>query len=87
MRFKEGSIPSIYNEYQKFKKLEKHGYEKKSGMNPRWYDYVKEIPYRNTILHMAEYKEIGKETRFYFITDLPIERQNVEALIESGRKR
>lgn len=48
---------------------------------------MKEIAYRNTILHMAEYKETGKETRFYFITDLPIERKNVEALIERGRKR
>lgn len=87
LRFKEGSIPSIYEEYERLKQLEKHGYEKKSGKNQGWYDYVKEIGYRTILLHMAEYKEIGKESSFYFITDLPIEDKNIESLIESGRKR
>ena len=87
LRFKEGSIPSIDKEYQSLKQLQNHGYEKEKGSQTGWYDYVTKIEYRNTTLQMAEYKETGKEQSFYFITDFSIQHKNIEALIESGRKR
>ena len=67
-----------------------------------WYDYVTDIDYKGHKINLAEYVE-GREhiykkgkkkgkaktirKEFWFLTDLPVTRKNVEALVESGRMR
>lgn len=102
LRYKEGSIPSIAEEYGKLKKWEKNYQEKGVENGKWWYDYVTEIDYNGYKVNMMEYGESreqeykkGKkkgswktvEKRFWFLTDLPISKKNVERLVERGRMR
>lgn len=98
LRFKEGSIPGIAEEFQSLKEGEKNGWEKKLENGEAWYDYVTEIDYRGYKINLVEYMEEcirkagKKETcrekkKFWFITDLPITRKNAESLVEAGRAR
>lgn len=102
LRYKEGSIPSIFAEYKKLKELEKNYQEKPCENGMESTDYVTDIDYKGYKINLAEYKE-NKETEykkgkkkgevkiirksFLFITDLPVNRKNVTKLIEQGRMR
>ena len=101
LRFKEGSIPYIAEEYGKLKEIERNRQEEKTENGVRWYEYVTDIDYRGHKINLAEFveekqikkgdgeEEIEKEIkkRFLFITSLPIRKQNVAALVEQGRRR
>lgn len=76
LRFKEGSIPNIYEEYQKLRKLESHYQEekylvaekrkgKKSGKRKweektEWHDYVTGIGYKEHNVNFIENGESGE---------------------------
>ena len=81
LRYKEGSIPSINQEYQALKRREKNRKEKAEGV----YDYVTGIDYRGESINVVEY-EAG-EKRFLYVTNLSIRRENVEETVERGRWR
>ena len=83
LRYKEGSIPSINQEYQELKKLEKNRMEGKDGE----YDYVTGIDYRGESINVIEYESPGEGKRFQFITDLSITKRNVIETVERGRWR
>ena len=86
LRFKKGSIRSIYEDYEALRGLEKNPQTEVEGKKTVWYDYVKAIDYRGYLVTVAEYGE-EKEIRFTFLTDLPVNKKNIKRLIEDGRKR
>lgn len=80
IRFKEGSIPSLYKE---FTAIVKEGNES----NKERYEYVTQIDYQEEKINIIKYKDKIKNTEFVYITDLPISNKNIEATINIGRKR
>lgn len=60
LRYKEGSIPSINQEYEVLKKQEKNCQEKPEGV----YDYVTGIDYRGESINVIEY-ERGREKEIF----------------------
>lgn len=87
LRFKEGSIPSIAEEFNILKKIES---KEEKGFN-----FVNEIDYGDKKINVAEYVELVKyknkkeliERRFVFITDIEISKNNVEDIVAAGRSR
>ena len=82
IRFKEGAIPTVYDEFSKI--VKDNNESAKSN-----YEFVTKIDYRDYKINIMRYKEIkdGKETEFMYMTDLPITNKNIEASIFVGRKR
>lgn len=102
VRFKEGSIPHIYREYQALRKLEGNCQEMeclipekgkgkgKKVLKPKrvWHDYVTRIEYEGHNVNFIEYGESGEDrSTFCFLTDLPVTKRNVKELAEAGRRR
>lgn len=102
LRFKEGSIPTIASEYRELREIEKNYREQKWKNGKEWYDYVTAIDYKGYKVNLAEYGECqtymykkGKKAgkceeryqKFWFLTDLPLEKKNIENLVERGRMR
>ena len=83
LRFKEGSIPSINQEHDTLKKLEKNRKEEAEGV----YDYVTGIDYRGESINMIEYEDAKEGKRFQFVTNLGITWKNVKGTVERGRWR
>lgn len=83
LRFKEGSIPTVHQEYMALKETEKNRQEKGEA----WYDYVNGIAYGGHLLNYVAYGESGREYPFYFLTDLPVTKKNAEGLVAYGRRR
>ena len=82
IRFKEGAIPTLYEEYTKI--VEKDNESKKAN-----YEFVTKIDYQDNKVNIIKYTEEkeNKKTEFMFITDLPITNKNIESSIVIGRKR
>lgn len=101
VRFKEGSIPSVYGEYEGLRKLEgnyqeeKYRVPEKKGNGEKdwkekkvWHDHVNGIGYDGHHLNFIERGESGEERAvFYFLTDLPVTKRTVKELAEAGRRR
>ena len=83
LRYKEGSIPSINQEYQVLKKREKNRQEKPEGV----YDYVTGIDYRGESINVIEYESEEEKKKFLYVTDLSITGRNVKETVERGRWR
>ena len=82
IRFKEGAIPTKYNEFNKI--VQNDNESTKTN-----YEFVTQIDYKDYKINMIKYKEMkdDKETEFMYMTDLPITNKNIEASIFVGRKR
>ena len=82
IRFKEGAIPTKYNEFNKI--VQNDNESTKTN-----YEFVTKIDYKDYKINMIKYKEMkdDKETEFMYMTDLPITNKNIEASIFVGRKR
>ena len=88
LRFKEGSIPSIGEEYQSLKGCQKNRRENKE--DGWWYDFVTGVEYEGTKLQVLEYepKRASKEApAFLFLTNLPLQHTNAQETAELGRRR
>lgn len=83
LRYKEGSIPSINQEYQVLKKQEKNRQEKPEGV----YDYVTGIDYRGESINVIEYESEEEKKKFLYVTNLSITGRNVKETVERGRWR
>lgn len=83
LRYKEGSIPSINQEYQVLKRREKNRREDSKGI----YDYVTGIDYRGESINVVEYESAEEKKKFLFVTDLSITERNVKETVERGRWR
>lgn len=80
IRFKEGTIPSIYKEFETI--VEKANESTKAN-----YEYVTKLDYQEEKVNVIKYTEQKKQTEFVYITDLPITNKNIEESIKLGRKR
>lgn len=80
IRFKEGSIPTLYNEFKTV--VEKNNESKKEN-----YEYVTKLDYQEEKINIIKYRDDEKKTEFVYMTDLPITDKNIEETIKVGRKR
>ena len=102
LRFKEGSIPTIGEEYRSLKEMQQNGYKEVRGEAECRYDYVTGIDYKGNKINLVEYEEERKTKikkgkrkgevkeelkKFWFITDLPLSVKNVASVVERGRMR
>lgn len=102
LRFKEGSIPTIGEEYRGLQKIQQNGWEETCGEAVCRYDYVTDIDYKGNRMNLAVYEETretkikkgkwkgtAKQERkeFWFITNLPVRRKNLADTIGRGRMR
>lgn len=87
LRFKPGSIPSIYKEYGSLKEVERNRQEEKQEGSLRYYDYVEGIDYNGCQVNVAECADAREGSHFYFVTDMPVNKKNVKTVCEQGRRR
>lgn len=80
IRFKEGSIPTIYREFETIVKTDNESKIKN-------YEYVTGIDYQEEKTNIIKYKEKKKDTEFVYMTDLSITDKNIEETIYIGRAR
>lgn len=89
IRYKQGSAPTIYEEYESLKKYENNGgYEIRNGKRVSW-NHAEKIDYKGYSVNLVEYEEEenGKKKRFCFITDFPIKKEKAKEIAEYGRRR
>lgn len=80
IRFKEGAIPSLYNEFETV-------VAKANESTIKDYEYVTKLDYQEEKVNVIKYTDSKKGTEFVYITDLSITNKNIEAAINVGRKR
>lgn len=80
IRFKEGSIPTLYREFETIVKTDNESIKKD-------YEYVTGIDYQENKINIIKYKDNKKGTEFVYMTDLSITNKNIEETIYIGRKR
>lgn len=80
IRFKEGAIPSLYNEFETV-------VAKANESTIKDYEYVTKLDYQEEKVNVIKYTDSKKGTKFVYITDLSITNKNIEAAINVGRKR
>ena len=79
--FKEGRTKSIWEEFQELKRIEKN---EMNGCT-----WVNKIEYKDSVVSVVEAKLIEKaeEKNFSYVTDLSINKKNVEKIVAAGRSR
>ena len=80
IRFKEGKIPTLYNEFTKV--VERENESTKAN-----YEYVTKLDYQEEKVNIIKYQEKEKNTKFVYMTNLPISNKNIESTIALGRRR
>lgn len=80
IRFKEGAIPSLYNEFEMV-------VAKANESTIKDYEYVTGLDYQEKKVNIIKYTDKKKGTEFVYITDLPITNKNIKATINVGRRR
>lgn len=80
IRFKEGAIPSLYNEYETI-------VAKSNESTIKHYEYITGLEYQEEKLNIIKYTDSKKGTEYVYITDLPITNKNIKATIDVGRHR
>ena len=86
VRYKKGSIPSIYEEYQSLREQEGNYREYQNETLKCWYDHVNQIDYRGYSVNILEYGD-SDEKHFCFLTNLSITEKNRKILLEDARRR
>ena len=87
VRFKEGSIPTVFQEYETLRKLSGNRRKGTDGNISYWYDFVSDIDYEGHKLNCLEYAEDGKPYPFVFLTNLPLSHRNARETVFFGRRR
>ena len=77
IRYKKGSIPSVYQEYESLRKLEQNYQEFQNNGILCWYSHVNGIDYNGFLLNLLEYGDSDGKY-FCFLTDLSISVKNRE---------
>lgn len=80
IRFKEGAIPSLYNEFETV-------VAKANESTIKDYEYVTGLDYQEKKVNIIKHTDKKKGTEFVYITDLPITNKNIKTTINVGRKR
>ena len=83
IRFKDGSIPTLAEEFETIRKIE--------GFKGSDKFFVNEIEYRNEKINMAYAtfwnKKKDKQTSFKYITNIKVTQNNFDKIIAAGRNR
>lgn len=88
IRFKDGSLPSVAEEFHTLKEMEPDQVLKfREADVDVTYKYVTDIPYQDHKLNIVEYMRSDLQYPFVFVTDLPISRRNCVGLVNDGRRR
>lgn len=88
VRFKEGSIPYIAEEYESLNKREPQEVKGKTAEGEAYTcSHVSGIEYEGSHLQVIKYEEAGKEYPYYYITDLAVTQKNSVKTAENGRCR
>ena len=87
VRFKEGGIPGVFQEYETLRKLGGNRRKGTDGKLSYWYDFVSGIDYEGHKLNCLEYAEDGKPYSFVFLTNLPLSHRNARQTAFCGRQR
>lgn len=90
IRYKDGSIPTVYKDYEVRRALEdnqRKGTKGQTHQTEYQYDFVNGINYKGHKLNCLEYSETGIKYPFYFLTDLPISHKNILDTVYFGRRR
>jgi hypothetical protein len=89
MRFKEGSIPTLWkqNIIESAKHYKDQSLHKYINSNKLDYCYVNNLTYNNFTVNVVECDDNSVEYAFVFLTDLPINLTNCESTVEDGRRR
>ena len=88
IRFKDGSIKSIAEEFHTLKHLEPDNvWTKTEGKIQKTYRYVTGIQYQDHKLNIAECEQSNLKYPFAFITNFPLSKRNCEQLVSAGRSR
>ena len=97
--FKDGNLPSVWQEVYALSKLKNDALTNVSGDSNFWYTYnyrwIKEIEYQKHKVNWMEcvvveqHRDTKKEVshRFVFLTNLEINRDNIAAILRAGRAR
>lgn len=80
IRFKEGAIPSLYNEFETV-------VAKENESTIKDYEYVTGLDYQEEKVNIIKYIDSKKGTEFVYITDLSITNKNIKETINIGRRR
>ena len=80
IRFKKGSIPSLYEEFETV-------VAKENESNKSNYEFVTGLDYEEEKINVIKYTDVKKNTEFIYITDLSVRNQNIEETINVGRNR
>jgi hypothetical protein len=88
IRFKDGSIPTVAEEFHALKEMEPSQSIVKTQVDvTTTCRYVTNIPYQSHMLNIVEYIQSDLAYPFVFITDLPVSSRNCESLASDGRRR
>ena len=88
IRFKDGSIKSVAEEFHALKDIEpEQSWTKVDPESTQTYKYVLKIPYNAHELNVVEFTQSDLPHPFIFLTDLPITKRNCVQLVEAGRRR
>ena len=80
IRFKEGSIPTLYKEFETIVATENESQK----VN---YEYVTKLEYQEEKVNIIKNIDKDSKTEYMYMTDLPISDKNIESTIAIGRKR
>lgn len=92
IRYKEGRIRSIGEEFEAIKKIEETNVSKKDKDGEREDNifWTNELSYNERLVNLIEFvdAEDGKgEKRYVFITNIKVTKKNAQALVAAGRSR
>jgi len=88
IRFKDGSIPSVAEEFHALKGMEpSQSIVRTQAGVTKTCRYVTHIPYQSHDLNIVECIQSDLAYPFVFITDLPVSKRNCESLVNDGRRR
>lgn len=88
IRFKDGSIRSVAEEFRVLKTLEPdQAISRTRDGVTETYRYVTGIPYQAHSVNVVEYSRTDLKYPFVFLTDLPVSKRNCQSLVCDGRNR
>lgn len=88
IRYKKGSAPSVFEEYEELKKAKCTHIKKKINKKKiEIYEWVNDINYKEHHINLMELRENDTGRSFCFATDLEITEGNIEERIQTARNR
>ena len=93
IRFKEGTIPTLYKEFDTVTREVKDGNESNEENKELKYEFASKLDYNDYKINIVRYTENSKEkekeieTEFVYMTDLCLSNKNIIETVKVGRKR